>query len=306
MRDEMSERRRRMAANAGLFLTMFFWGSMIPVIHVLFATWDAPALNAIRYTVAVPLVLIPVFLIERGALRMRGLPWWRIWVIGGLGIAGFNTFHTLGIAFCGPITAAVIGPCAPVLAALMASAFFRIPLARGTGLALVLAVGGGLLAVIGTPGGGGERTTIIGVVFLLTSYACWSWYSLAGQRWLGGLSQLTFTAYTMAAAATWFIAIDVAAVGSGWAEVPTWQPSGLAVALMAWLAVTGSAMGVFFWNYGVHQLGVVIASMYLNLCPVFAVLISMAFGAHPTAWQLIGGALVLAGVIQAQVRRIRA
>jgi drug/metabolite transporter (DMT)-like permease len=295
----------RVAANVGLLLTMFFWGSMIPVISALFATWDAPALSAVRYTIAIPLVLALVFAFDRAALTPGNLPIWRIWFIGGIGIAGFNTFYVLGIAFSGPITAAIIGPCSPLVAAFLARAFFSVPLTRGTGLALVLAVGGGLIAVVGRPPGGDADATLLGIAFLLISFACWTWYSLAGQRWLGHLSQLTLTAFTMTSAMVWLIAIDVVAVSAGWAEMPTAEPSAGAVVLMMWLAVSGSAIGVFLWNSGVKKLGVVVASMYLNLCPIIAVLVSIAFGARPSAWQLIGGAVVLAGVVQGQVRRAR-
>lgn len=295
----------RLAANIGLLLTMFFWGSMIPVIGALFSTWDPPALSAVRYAIAIPLVLGLVFAFDRAALTPGNLPVWRIWFIGGVGIAGFNTFYVLGIAYSGPITAAIIGPCSPIVAAFLARAFFSIPLARGTGLALVLAVGGGLIAVAGRSQGGDDDATLLGIVFLLISFACWTWYSLAGQRWLGHLSQLTFTAFTMTSAMVWLIAIDVVAVTAGWAEMPTTEPSAAAVVLMIWLAVSGSAIGVFLWNFGVKEVGVVVASMYLNLCPIIAVLVSIAFGARPSAWQLIGGAVVLAGVVQGQIRRGR-
>ena len=302
---EVSDPAGRLAANVGLLLTMFFWGSMIPVIGALLTTWDAPALSAVRYVISIPLVLALVFAFDRAALAPGKLPVWRIWFIGGIGIAGFNTFYVLGIAFSGPITAAIIGPCSPLVAAFLARAFFSVPLARGTGWALVLAVGGGLIAVAGRPPGGDPDATLMGIALLIVSFACWTWYSLAGQRWLGHLSQLTFTAFTMTSAMIWLVSIDAVAVSAGWAKMPTAAPSGAAMALMIWLSVSGSAIGVFLWNFGVKELGVVVASMYLNLCPIIAVLVAMAFGARPSVWQLVGGAVVLAGVVQGQVRRAR-
>ena len=41
--------------------------------------------------------------------------------------------------------------------------------------------------------------------------------------------------------------------------------------------------------------------MYLNLVPAVAILIAMALGTMPSAAQLVGGALVLAGLIVAQI-----
>ena len=39
------------AANLGLLLTMIAWGSMIPALNLLLATWDPWFLAAVRYAV---------------------------------------------------------------------------------------------------------------------------------------------------------------------------------------------------------------------------------------------------------------
>ena len=70
---------------------------------------------------------------------------------------------------------------------------------------------------------------------------------------------------------------------------------------LSWVTVGA----VFLWNFGVSRLGVVVASLFLNLVPVSAVLIAAAMGTAPTLTQLVGGLLVLAGVLQAQLRRLR-
>jgi len=61
-------------------------------------------------------------------------------------------------------------------------------------------------------------------------------------------------------------------------------------------------MGVLLWNFGVRRLGIVVASIYLNLIPVISVLIAVALGYEARWEQLVGGALVLAGVAWSQVR----
>ena len=62
--------------------------------------------------------------------------------------------------------------------------------------------------------------------------------------------------------------------------------------------------GLLGWNYGVRQLGVVVASLFLNFVPAFTILITTLQGRPPTTMQLLGGALVLAGVLQSQLRHL--
>ena len=64
------------------------------------------------------------------------------------------------------------------------------------------------------------------------------------------------------------------------------------------LLMIGVANGL--WHYGVSRIGVAVATMYTNLMPVAAVLVTMWFGRVPSAAQLAGGAVILAGVLYAQ------
>jgi drug/metabolite transporter (DMT)-like permease len=49
---------------------------------------------------------------------------------------------------------------------------------------------------------------------------------------------------------------------------------------------------------------VAIGSLWQNTVPVFAVLISLLFGIVPTAEQVVGGAVVIAGVLYMQWRKM--
>jgi drug/metabolite transporter (DMT)-like permease len=60
-------------------------------------------------------------------------------------------------------------------------------------------------------------------------------------------------------------------------------------------------MATLLWNYGVSRLGVTVATLQLNLEPVFAVLVGVALGAAAGWLQILGGLVVLAGVIWVQM-----
>ena len=75
---------------------------------------------------------------------------------------------------------------------------------------------------------------------------------------------------------------------------------GTVIVIMVYLCVGPTAICIALWNHGTARLGITIAMVILNLAPVFAVLLGIALGAKPTALQLAGGAMTLAGVLWLQ------
>ena len=92
---------------------------------------------------------------------------------------------------------------------------------------------------------------------------------------------------------------------SGVAGPPTLPIDWAELAMFSWVVALGAVGGTFLWNYGVRGVGVILASLLVNLCPLVAVAIAAFLGTPPTMWQLIGGALVVIGVVQLQLRQIK-
>jgi drug/metabolite transporter (DMT)-like permease len=86
----------------------------------------------------------------------------------------------------------------------------------------------------------------------------------------------------------------------GLQPLPAAWPGGGVIAIMIYLCVGPTAICIALWNFGTARLGVTVAMVILNSAPVFAVLLGVALGAKPTALQLAGGAVTLAGVLWLQ------
>src|SRR5207247_2383938 len=78
------------------------------------------------------------------------------------------------------------------------------------------------------------------------------------------------------------------------------------LALLVFVTLGATLTGVVCWNFAVGRLGVIIATLYLNLLPVIGMITAAAIGRPPTAMQLIGGGIVNVGLAQLQLRRLRA
>src|SRR5262245_27276533 len=293
-------------ANLGLLITVFAWGSMIPCVNAMVPRWDPFLLTSGRYAIAGPLFLLIVVLVESRRGLGRALADWRVWVLGAVGVGLFGPLLIVGFAHTNPVTAAVLSAMAPAINAAVAWIGFREPLERSSLPAIGLAIVGGVIATYDPAGADGPFALRGGEILIVAATACWAWYSLMAQRWLAGWSQLRITGLTVATGSVASVAIYVLAALAGLAPLwPTIPHTTLDLGLFSWMTIGPVILGFFLWHYAVRRLGFVVASLFLNLTPVVAILlIALAFAVYPTALQLLGGALVLAGVLQSQLRRL--
>jgi drug/metabolite transporter (DMT)-like permease len=289
-----------------LLFAALIWGSLIPVLGALSARYDMWLLSCLRYLLGTPVLWLAVLLNRRPAIAQRPLQAGQLLRLGAA-MAIFAVLYTFGVAHAHPATAAIVLMGGPIWATILARFMVRATMPTGFGLTLVLVVAGGALVVIGTPGraaggfglGGGEILLIVAQFF-------WSWYSIRAQQWLSDRGQIALSALTSSVAGVFL----VAAVGVVWAVQgiawPTESPPASDLAMLGWTGVFGVAAAIVLWNTGVSLVGVPAASLFSNSAPVFAIGVAALMGREPSWIQLVGGAVVLGGIAQLQLRQLRA
>ncbi len=291
---------------AGLAITVIMWGSMVPFIAALLVVMDPWLLSVLRYGLAIPFLLGVLWWKERAGLFSMSYDWRRMFALGA-GMAGFSTFYALGILYSNPVSAAIILTSNPVVAAIWARYLYGASLPKGFFLALGLAVCGGVLVVQGSPKAlAGHAIGFEGGEFLLLlAVSCWTWYSLKVQDWCQGYSNIRTTAITSATGTVWLVLIWLVflVMGDSRFDMAAFGPA--PVSMMLWLSWGAAAIAIIMWHRGAKAIGVPSASLYLNLIPVVAVIISaVLFGLKPNMYQIGGGGLVLLGVLSIQLRRL--
>lgn len=299
-------RARLWLAGAGLLATSLFWGSAVPFNVVLLRYLDPFVLTSFRMMLSVVILLDFVAWKEPGPLWRMPLNLRRFLVLGFY-MAGFNVFYTLSVLWSNPITIAALSVAMPLTGALVARVMLGTRLENGFGIALVLTIVGGALVVYGQPGFDASALGLRGgEVLMVVAMFSWNIYSVKAQQWLGHLGQARLTLVSSLSTCLWLGAIMALMLALGVAQWPAQTPPVQAFAMVFYLALFSAAVGNFLWNFGVSVVGLPISSLYINLSAVFAVLIAMAFGFHPTWLQLLGGLVVLAGVLYMQIRKLRA
>jgi drug/metabolite transporter (DMT)-like permease len=291
---------------AGLAVTVIMWGTMVPFIAALLEVMDPWLLSLLRYGLALPFLGIMLWLMERQGLFAVAYDWKRMFLLGA-GMAGFSTFYALGILYSDPVTAAIVLTSNPVVAAVLSRILYQAQLPKGFLLALFLAVAGGVLVVQGSPRALAGHAIGFqgGEIFLILAVSCWTLYSMKVQEWCGSYSNLRTTAITSATATVWLALIWLLFVLLGDSH---FKPEGLnagPISMLVWLSWGAAGIAIIMWHKGAAHIGVPTASLYLNLIPVVAVIVSaVLFDLRPNLYQLGGGGLVLLGVLSIQLRRL--
>lgn len=292
---------------AAFVITAMLWGANMPLTAVLLRSFDPFWLTLWRLVLASIALAAMVWATEgRAALRID-ISWPRFLLLS-LAVSIFYIDYNLTLRYTNTITAAAVFAGAPIYAVITLWVVARMPIERGFGVAALLTIIGGAIAIYGRAGstGGGLRLEG-GEPLAVLSIVLWTLYSILAQRWFPpAVSQLRRVYIASVGAIFWLFLFWVACRIVGLVGPPNVAPGGEAIAWLLVTAVFATAVGSFTWNIGVSRLGIALGSLWQNAVPVFGVLIAILFGIEPTAEQVVGGIVVMAGVLYMQWRRFRA
>jgi drug/metabolite transporter (DMT)-like permease len=294
----LASTRERVHANVGLLVMVVLSGAFFPILERLLASWDSLSVTAGRQLLGGAALTIVMALNERRLPWPSRALWGRLLLLGGIGIALGSLCTTLAVGWSDGVSAAILSAANPFMAALIARIVEGQSLSRAVMIGAVLAVAGGLLTVLA--GGEGLGSLRGGELLMLAAGALWTLYSILAQRWLAGHSQLAIAALTTLPAGL-VLTAAVLALAAGGALVPRLDFSGPSLLMLGYSGLLSIGVGNVLWHYGVSRVGVAVATMYTNLIPIAAVLVTLAFGMAPHPAQLLGGTVILAGVLYAQL-----
>jgi len=285
-----------LAAIAALTLAPLLWAGNFVVGRAMRLDVGPLELNALRWTIAAA-VLVPVLLWHRAAVGRALRRRWAVLLLHAtLGIVAFNALLYAGLARTPAATTGILFGTVPLMILVAARLTGgRAPTRREVAGAVVALAG---VALVVREGGASEATTdLAGIAFILAAGLAWTGYTIATRALPLGVPPMPALAMQ---AATGALMMLPALPGAGTAAALARPETGAAVAYLA----LGASIGAFWlWLQGVGRLGVQRAGPFLNLIPVFAVVLgALLLGERPGAAQIAGLGLVVAGVAAAQLR----
>jgi drug/metabolite transporter (DMT)-like permease len=288
-------------ASLVLLVMVVIWGLNFPIAKAALAELSPLAFNALRF----PLAALTVFI----ALQLRGGTIWpdradRLRVLG-LGILGnvlYQQFFIFGLDNTRAGTASVLLAATPILTALLSARMGHERIRRRTWIGVVATFAGIILVVTAGDDHPTGESRLLGDLLMLAASVSWALYTVGSRDLIDRYGSIQFTVWTLAVGA-----IVLCAIG-----LPDVLRTDLtAVSAGAWLGViyAGSlsiGLAYLIWYHGVKHIGNTRTAAYSNLVPVVALLAAwVQLGEVPLAGQVLGAAVIIGGVMLAQVRTVR-
>lgn len=280
--------------------SMLTWAAGFPAAEVLLQSWPPVALFAARMVLAV-LVMVPIWILIDGPVRVLRARWGHALFVGGLGIGAGMFLILVAQKLTDPVTVAIIASCAPLIATLLELAARTRRLRWNFALGMGVSIIGGLVATSAmAPAQLGP-----GAACAVGATALFCWASMATARDFPELSQLGRSTITLAGGLA-TVAVVVPTAGFLGLEVMPARPVDAAqIGMLAFYAVFSLGLSQFFFVASVGKLGVALASFHINIAPFYVMVIMMALGEDWNWTRALGAALVALAVVLAQDRKPR-
>ena len=283
--------RRRAVAVLSLLGATLFWAGNYVVGAGAVQSIDPLSLVFLRWALALVPLLVIAQLVERPSWRSVLAAWPWLLALSVCGLLGYNLLLYFALEHTDAFNASLINAFNPALITLAATVFLRerlTPLAvAGVLMALagvLVVISGGNVARLVTTGFGTGEVLMVGAILV------WTAYTITG-RLAPRIPPITATAVQ---AAVVVAILGPVRLATGGLVLP---PTGTALASLLFIAIFPSVLSYLLWNRALTVLPAAGAGVFLNLITVFTAILTVLAGQVHTAAQLVGGAVVIAGVV---------
>ena len=277
-----------------LILTMFLWGGTFLAGRMLGNSLPPASTAFLRFAVA-SVTLLAILRISHGHIpKPKKNQWFPLFFLGLTGIFAYNICFFEGLRHISAGRAALIIAGTPLVIAIASTFLFKEKMSSTRLAGITLSFIGAIFVI-----SNGHPTQIlngsfgIGEKALLGCVASWSAYTLMGRKVLNTIPPLTAVCFSCLIGT---ILLIIPALQSG---LIGFIPN---LGAMDWfnilyLGIGGTALG-FWWYYrAIKEIGASRAAIFINLVPLFALLLShFLLGESVKLSVLAGGLLVLTGV----------
>jgi drug/metabolite transporter (DMT)-like permease len=277
-----------------LVVVAFFWGGTWVAGRVAVSEVSPLAAASWRFLLAA-LTLGAVLLKTEGWPRWKAQDWIGVTMLGVSGIFLYNICFLYGLKHIEAGRGALVVALTPAAIAMADWLIFRAPMTLRRFVGVLLAMFGCLLVVtkgdvhLLTSGAVG-----IGEMLILGCVVLWSAYTFIGRRVNQRISPL---AATFGASLTGWVMLTLTALADG-SLFALDQLTVHGMASIAFLGILGTALSFTWYAAAVHEIGPTRAGMFINLVPVFAVILGALFlQERLPATTYLGGAIVIVGVL---------
>jgi drug/metabolite transporter (DMT)-like permease len=283
---------RRTLALIAVIALMIVWGSTFAVTKAAVQEIPPLALAALRFAIAV-VILLPLALARGGLASLpRPFPLVPLAMMAVMGIALFQLAFNLALTHGSATQGALLYALVPVAVALAAVLFLGEVLTRRLIVGMALSIAGVAGIVLGGEESGQSPNPLLGAFWMVTAGLAWAAYTVFAKRLAAADQVVVITCASVIGLALMVPFAWLELRGAPWPS-PSWQGWLGAV----FLGVVASALAYLVYSYVLRELDASLVGVFLNLDPIVGVLIAVLFlGESLRVPQVIGGVVALAGM----------
>ncbi|OMP67339.1 DMT family transporter [Domibacillus epiphyticus] len=269
---------------AGNYICGRYLGSALP----------ATLLNTVRWAVST-LILWGLLVLSKKQLPI--IKWWKEFlVLGFLGIFAFSTLNYIGLKSISASQAGMISAGIPITILIFTPMFLKEKVKPKAWIGAVISIFGVILLVQGKQGVSSEGS-MIGEAAILLSCVAWGMYTVLGKKYGKQIDPLTMTA---GAAFYGTLLSLVSCIGT--VDLGSINMTPNAWICIVYVSTFASVVAYFAWNAGVKIVGAGRAAPYINLLPVWTVLLGvLILQEQISGLTLVGGLVTILGAVLASL-----
>lgn len=271
-----------------LIAAMVVWSGSYVAAKEALADFAPATLIALRFGIGFALML--PFALRRG-FRFADVLSPKMLVFGFTGIVLHIGLETVGLMYTSAAAAALIVAANPATSAAMSVAFLGERLDRGRSIGIAASVVGTVLIAVTQVEGGGSNQ-LLGNLLVFAGVVAWGAFTVQGRRL--GTTMPAIVSTTASAGSAILMLLPIVALELVFGGLPTVTPTG--VLSILYLGAGASAAAYGLWNHALRHVEATTAAPFVNLVPVLGMGLAVLYGEPVAALQVIGGAVVIAGV----------
>jgi drug/metabolite transporter (DMT)-like permease len=220
--------------------------------------------------------------------------WWKIVVLALFGMVLYQCLAYYAAATSSAMNMGMIASLMPLLTLLLSSWLLRDRPTWGTLLGGLLSLSGLMFLISqGDPARLFSHGAVMGDLLMLLATIAYALYGILLRRWA-----LPLGTWHLLYLQIWVAVLVLLPL---YLMAPYSPVTAANLPLILYAAIAASIVSQFLWMKGITALGASRASVFMNLLPIFTVIIAvLALGETIHSYHVIGGGITLIGVVLAQ------
>lgn len=283
-----------------VFASLSWAGSFIAV-RLTYQEISPFMLGFLRFVIATPVMfLILLFFKKPLFLSIKKLP--QLIVLALTGVTLLYMFQFTGVSLTNASTGGVLINTNVLFISLFSALFLHERFTKLKLVGIVISFIGVIFVFLGQMSNetiAYSESFLLGSILVILSALCWAVYSIVGKNLLEKEDPLVVNAHAFLLGTLFFIPFVYSDMSAVVSNIST---SGIIAVL--YLGLFCSVFAYIAWYFALSKSEAAESAVFLNLIPLFTILLSMFIGEFPTPLFLLGAGFIVGGLLLVQKTKL--